>query len=986
MYTRPDRPLVVKCTFERSSRRITFSSTKVNKCFSLDRQSYSITYTDDDGEVNDISSETELSEAIKYFQDGTDDASVSSASSRLSIRSLGSKKITLRVTISVDYDGRLSDTSSLVSMEDYQNRNNSQSSFSFGAPTEEIDDDSVTVSSRDTSAIPPSRLSDPFQPYEESGSASPGSPATAFLPRPSGAHQPPTASGSKQQHLPAVAPELGNGQSRDELDRMAAGIRYPEDPSAVFERLKYEELIGSDTSSVDFDALNRDDRGAAWLRDQNERIVRSKLGALPEPSESDDASLSLDGSSLSLDADELADQLDGDLALQMDPRGKYYYSYTSSQPQDSLYDDHTGLSYDGDPSIDSNSILDKPRPTSMQLDWLAAHQVEPQPDPGPSRRPRSPDPFTVRDLHRSTEVTPGMLRYFPTSPPSDEITDCSSCGLLLDAIRYVCSTCGPKPPRNSPLKSTPQKIPFPAPNGDPGMTYPPSSPSGRSYSSSPAYSSSSRTLIADFEQHAPKAHAKPLPLLPSVSVSTSGSSSSSSSNTPWGEGYELCSGCIESAGHHHAVSGLRTDAESPRSPEDAQYLRRSAPKQKGQLRHAYQEKIWGHLGWDDVGKSISLMICVLSDVGLEQDESKTSKCTFCSAPTLRKSYKCASCTDINVCKACYSQIHDLHPLHAFLVVPDKRVRSPSDPEPLPTIPVDLEDEESMKHADVKCAHCLLDIVGARFHCAICEDSVDICSNCESAGLPGNLDSSDGGHNSSHIMIKIPYPLESSEVKTASRRAAHLWLGRDAANVGYSSSTDLKSSYAKTVVNGGDHPLDLSPDDHDTLCRGCNEPIIGIRYQCASCPSRPAAYSLCAHCEERSYELHNPYHAFFKLPRPVDRPISSEHPVIPPLYKAPVGKDQSDNFDPKAYLETVQHASALCDCCVTQIQGEWFRCAYCGRDLCDTCQLIDTHDDTHVFLVFKAPVDMRQFRQFADPENPRGSRPMIHHPVYNQTLL
>jgi hypothetical protein len=58
--------------------------------------------------------------------------------------------------------------------------------------------------------------------------------------------------------------------------------------------------------------------------------------------------------------------------------------------------------------------------------------------------------------------------------------------------------------------------------------------------------------------------------------------------------------------------------------------------------------------------------------------------------------------------------------------------------------------------------------------------VDICSNCESAGLPGNLDSADGGHNSSHILIKvrqlwqtaviiltpppqIPYPLETTEV-------------------------------------------------------------------------------------------------------------------------------------------------------------------------------------------------------------------------------
>ena len=61
--------------------------------------------------------------------------------------------------------------------------------------------------------------------------------------------------------------------------------------------------------------------------------------------------------------------------------------------------------------------------------------------------------------------------------------------------------------------------------------------------------------------------------------------------------------------------------------------------------------------------------------------------------------------------------------------------------------------------------CLLDIVGARFHCAICAN-VDICSNCESAGLPGNLEAPDGGHDSSHIMIKVrrsavqSYPINS----------------------------------------------------------------------------------------------------------------------------------------------------------------------------------------------------------------------------------
>lgn len=49
--------------------------------------------------------------------------------------------------------------------------------------------------------------------------------------------------------------------------------------------------------------------------------------------------------------------------------------------------------------------------------------------------------------------------------------------------------------------------------------------------------------------------------------------------------------------------------------------------------------------------------------------------------------------------------------------------------------------------------CIRDIIGARFHCAICAD-VDICSNCESAGLPGDLHSSEGGHDSSHILIKV----------------------------------------------------------------------------------------------------------------------------------------------------------------------------------------------------------------------------------------
>jgi len=66
-----------------------------------------------------------------------------------------------------------------------------------------------------------------------------------------------------------------------------------------------------------------------------------------------------------------------------------------------------------------------------------------------------------------------------------------------------------------------------------------------------------------------------------------------------------------------------------------------------------------------------------------------------------------------------------------------------------------------------------DIVGARFHCAIC-DAVDICSNCESAGLPGNLDSADGGHSSSHIVIKV-YILMKSTISYLTQLSRSLTL-------------------------------------------------------------------------------------------------------------------------------------------------------------------------------------------------------------------
>jgi len=116
-------------------------------------------------------------------------------------------------------------------------------------------------------------------------------------------------------------------------------------------------------------------------------------------------------------------------------------------------------------------------------------------------------------------------------------------------------------------------------------------------------------------------------------------------------------------------------------------------------------------------------------------------------------------------------------------------------------------------------------------------------------------------------MQIPYPLETTELQNASRRALHLWTGRDAANVGLvipgSKAGSEISSYAQTMIGSGssrDRPS-TSNDDHRMFCNGCGhvryssliiypwltsltfQLIVGVRYQCAHCPSKPSAFSL-----------------------------------------------------------------------------------------------------------------------------------------------
>ncbi|PPQ62874.1 hypothetical protein CVT24_006272 [Panaeolus cyanescens] len=922
---------VVKCTFDKWTKRITFSSArncsydllrlKVEQGFSLYATSFSINYKDDDGLITDISTDEDLSEAVQYFQTGVDDAL-----SILSGRSFGGRKITLRVDITVDYDGPpLSDTSSLVSLDEFKNRDGSQHSFSFGSPSiGTFDDDSRTVSS-----------SDQTNGNSEKGKGSSSTPLVKQRSIISLSDKADSVSLSKNGDILDSHYQRGNTSVFDN-GPTATGSRFPEYTSGPFEQLKQAELLEDAVSSPGSNYIEAQKRGAAWLRAQNER---ARLGVLPGSSESDGMSISQDS---------LDDPFEGDLSLQMDQRGKYYYNYTSGSSvtrEDDLNNGVPGA------ALSSRNSFQGPRPTSMQLKWLKSQRVEPEQDESRRSYIRSSASIQEEDLQAFETFDKELLLFLPvTAPPQELLTDCSNCGILLDAFRYVCSTCGEKAPKGQPDKGK-EKDSSP---GDP-FTYP---PQPQHLFSSPN-SSSSETYIGGSESGS-RRH-KPLPSIPSPLLSPlpsihslfnkhkPPSSVSTGSSQTAGNGYELCSACLETVGIHHAIeAGLAFPGSSsvngfsgaPDDPQSASQWRRAAPK-KGQLRHAYQEKIWGHTGWEDV----------------ELEEAQVSQCSTCSAVTLHKRYKCASCPKMHLCRACYSQVHELHPSHAFIAVPDQRMEVTASAEHPQAHP---NEEHSLKHQGVKCAHCLLDIVGARFHCAIC-DTVDICSNCESAGLPGNLDSDDGGHNSSHILIKIPYPLETTELQNASRRALSLWQGRDAANVGFTfpktKANSEISSYAHTLIGSSMRNHNQIHEDHHVFCNGCQQ---GFDTN-VHIVSQTMAYAI-------------------QVPRRVDRPIESHFPLLPPLYKVPVGPlaGAPQSNDPKGYLRHLIHSSAVCDRCMTCIQGEWFRCCYCARDLCEDCQEVDTHNDKHIFLVFKSSVDMQLFKNFANLESPT---PVIPYPIY-----
>ncbi|TFY68824.1 hypothetical protein EVJ58_g786, partial [Rhodofomes roseus] len=572
--SRPDKALVVECKYDEAVRKIRFSSTRtcsyellrqrVEQGFSLFATPFAITYTDDDGEVTDIYTDSDLTEAIRYFSPVHEERPISSSSSIISGRSLTRGKITLRVRITVEYDGpSLSDTSSLVSLEEYKNRNGSELSLSLSAaPPGEVDDDSVTVSSKD--------MGSKYDVYRTQGTktvimAASREPLISKSPEPSthasqwengsssSLHASLTSaiiqSASNSQALHIQEPDPFADRLADEHSRMGS--------SDVFERLKLadDQQPGSSHGST-----LHSERGAAWLRDQNARTIKSMLGDLPSPSEgSFDANVH--------DTTDRRSVLSGELALHQDSSGKYYYAYTVGSSyaasHDSGYEDASdvnrssvqvepALSRPTSMEVPSAVVYDEPGPSGSDLKRSVSNASTSSSNPFADPRASAEIVYPVDYIH--PDVPPEVLQFItaiPPAPPRDPPT-CSNCTIILDTIRYVCSTCGEKRPMSpsassdSTSKGKDRAVDYDVrsangshayPPSPRSPTYPPPTPtisssssnsswsmvSGSEYSHHPMRSFSDSTINTHTGSNGARPPRKPLPKIPTSPLANSSS-------------------------------------------------------------------------------------------------------------------------------------------------------------------------------------------------------------------------------------------------------------------------------------------------------------------------------------------------------------------------------------------------------------------------------------------------------------------------------
>ncbi|TIC63002.1 hypothetical protein E3Q02_03229 [Wallemia mellicola] len=411
---------------------------------------------------------------------------------------------------------------------------------------------------------------------------------------------------------------------------------------------------------------------------------------------------------------------------------------------------------------------------------------------------------------------------------------------------------------------------------------------------------------------------------------------------------EFCPECIEGAGAVHAIE--------------------NTPK------HAFRECLRSDQGWINV------------------DYGNDRSCSICKS-VLAVDFKCVSCQSLNLCRRCWSSVRDIHPSHAFLELP------PSDTDfsnhqlrqkrsvasnaqiresysklqsrsqiagtssgSLPTTNrTNGNEQHNHSHSHALCS-CLGDIVGPRFHCAVCA-IYDLCQDCESLGAANG-----NGHDGTHIMMKIPVPLSNDEVQQVSARARRMWDNdRNDTPTSQTDNEQLRNLQPRRRASK------RRPVNHGVQCNGCINNIIKERYACLHCAG---AYNLCGECENMSYILHDPFHIFLKLEQKLKEPgLKEMGDALPILYKIPAGNPSNSLHvsplpstlgGPNEYLSTIKHQKVVCDRCMEPVLGKWFRCVNLAGsyDLCSTCEPNDSHKEEHIYLVIKSIVDMELFGDVA----------------------
>jgi len=205
------------------------------------------------------------------------------------------------------------------------------------------------------------------------------------------------------------------------------------------------------------------------------------------------------------------------------------------------------------------------------------------------------------------------------------VTDCSECGVVLDQFKYICTTCGEKTPISRTALAAAAAAASVGKGKSRASPYPDCHHRGNSTEyelQEPSYPTRAHrgpvTLYSSSNTNMPvySSNSKPLPALPSHSPTQTifgksfgsqstlvPSSSSGSSSPTMRVGYELCHTCFEKVGREHALPVSVDSPKSPPTPQELAIARRSAPRRKGDLRHAFLFRMWGagFDGWQDVG-------------------------------------------------------------------------------------------------------------------------------------------------------------------------------------------------------------------------------------------------------------------------------------------------------------------------------------------------------------------------------------------------